>query len=250
MRVVQFGIILAAALLSSSPALAVPAVIPSPLFEGVLPGEVRTALVNDDVAHAAQLLGLSRADSPTTGEASGGGGKEGEQFSTAASSPPGQDAQNLPYVFYCEDEDYGGECQFGIMADNTLKTCYPVSDALNDKSVPSLPLSPPPSLPPDPSTPSLLTGVGDADGCIGKTGLQATRSRTGVVGSIATAAASSGCLPPRTAVMGLPSPFFPISVLFCRRSAVTDDGNVHRKLTGDHNDAISSYKCNYNCEGV
>lgn len=129
----QFGIILATALLSSSVALAAPAVIPSPLFEGVLPDEVRTALVNDDVALAAQLLGLSQA----TGEAGGRQGGE-EQFSTAESSPPPQD---LPYVFYCEDEDYGGECQFGLMAENTLKTCYPVSDDLNDKSVSPLPSS-------------------------------------------------------------------------------------------------------------
>ena len=129
----QFGIILATVLLSSSSALAAPAVIPSPLFEGVLPDEVRTALINDDVALAAQLLGLSQ----DTGEASDKQGGD-EQFSTAASSPPPQD---LPYVFYCDDQDYGGECQFGLMAENTLRTCYPVSDALNDKSVPPLPPS-------------------------------------------------------------------------------------------------------------
>ena len=67
----------------------------------------------------------------------------------------------------------------------------------------------------------------------------------GVVDSIATAAVPSSCLQPRTAVMGRPPP--PPLAPSC---AGADDGNVYRKLTGDHNDAISSYKCNYSCDGV
>ncbi|CCX33528.1 Similar to hypothetical protein [Podospora anserina S mat+]; acc. no. XP_001903708 [Pyronema omphalodes CBS 100304] len=146
----------------------------SPLSSiSVLPTSVREALVSADDTTALSFL------QPNSAKPQSSSGT----FTTASA----QQQDPLPYAFYCENPNFDGSCQYGVMTRESLLQCFPVSENLNDK----------------------ISSYRVGQGCCGF-------YRNGG----------------------------------CDDRLFTADRRSDAKLGPEHDNQISSYKCNFTCDGL